>query len=86
MQLGASLKKVGLEKILFKQFEVFGSARAHLERFGADRILKSKIDKSLLDWMSKRFVSICYLALVDFTKIKLKPTQFLQSCTVVAGG
>lgn len=73
-------ESTGLEKILFKQFEVFGSAA---RSFGKDLeqtgILKSKIDKSLLDWMSKRFVSICYLALVDFTKIKLKPTQFLQA-------
>jgi len=33
----------------------------------------------LFKWFSKRFVSVCYLALVDFNKIELKPTQFLEA-------
>jgi 8-oxo-dGTP diphosphatase len=73
-------ESTGLEKILFKQFEVFGSAsRSFGKEFQKSGILVAESDKSLIDWMSKRFVSICYLALLDYTKIKLKPTQFLEA-------
>lgn len=70
----------GLEKILFKQFAVFGEAtRSFGKEFAKNDQLKSAVGKKLLDWVSKRFVSICYLALVDFDKIELKPTQFLET-------
>lgn len=73
-------ESTGLEKILFKQFEVFGSAsRSFGQEFKKSGILAEQLDAPLIDWMSKRFVSICYLALVDFTKIKLKPTQFHEA-------
>jgi len=69
----------GLEKILFKQFAVFGKASRSFE--GKYPVGKTQIhsDKELLKWVSKRFVSICYLALVDFNKIELNATQFLEA-------
>lgn len=73
-------ESTGLEKILFKQFEVFGNARRSFgNEFPLLQKKQSASDKALLAWMSKRFVSICYLALVDFNKIELKPTQFLDA-------
>lgn len=73
-------ESTGLEKILFRQFGVFGNAsRSFGKEFLEKNILKEEAGKSLIDWMSKRFVSICYLALVDFDKIVLKPTQFLDT-------
>jgi 8-oxo-dGTP diphosphatase len=72
-------ESTGLEKILFKQFAVFGDA----SRSFGDVFTKAKSsigkDKALLEWMSKRFISICYLALVDFNKITLTRSQFLET-------
>ena len=71
-------ESTGLGKILFKQFDVFGKAsRSFGKELVNSKILKAS-DKALMDWISKRFVSVCYLALVDFNKIELKPTQFLE--------
>lgn len=73
-------ESTGLEKILFKQFAVFGSAtRSFGKELANDNVFKTASEKAMLDWFSKRFVSICYLALVDYSKIKLKPTQFMDA-------
>ncbi len=70
-------ESTGLEKILLRQFAVFGeSSRAFpdeidlfLESFGSGA-------ETARAWFSKRFISICYMALVDYEKIELNPTQF----------
>ncbi len=73
-------ESTGLEKMLFKQFAVFGDAsRSFGKEFEALNKTLTPSDKQLFKWFSKRFVSVCYLALVDFTKIDLKPTQFLEA-------
>lgn len=72
-------ESTGLEKILFKQFAVFGEAnRSFKDEF---RLFweNSEGNRDLFNWFSNRFISICYMALVDFTKIDLKPTQFLEN-------
>jgi 8-oxo-dGTP diphosphatase len=72
-------ESTGLEKMLFKQFAVFGKAsRSFRKEFAALNNGLSDSEKDVWDWVSKRFVTICYLALVDFNKIELKPTQFLE--------
>ena len=71
-------ESTGLEKILFSQFAVFGDASRSFGGDAAYKKLKTTENKKLFDWISKRFISICYLALVDFNKIELKPTQFLE--------
>lgn len=73
-------ESTGLEKILFKQFAVFGDASRSFEKeFRTLRKSMHAGDAEVLKWFSKRFISICYLALVDFNKIELKPTQFLEA-------
>jgi 8-oxo-dGTP diphosphatase len=72
-------ESTGLENILFRQFDVFGDAS---RSFGKEFASHPKLmagDQTLFDWVAKRHVTICYLALVDFNKIELKPTQFLES-------
>jgi 8-oxo-dGTP diphosphatase len=69
-------ESTGLENILFKQFAVFGDAS---RSFGKEVDVKGHWDKQIIDWVSQRFISVCYLALVDFNKIELKPTQFLEA-------
>lgn len=75
-------ESTGLEKILLKQFAVFGNAT---RSFGHELKLHHKsvneLDAAVVQWFSKRFISICYMALVDFNKIELRPTQFLEAAT-----
>lgn len=73
-------ENTGLQKILFKQFAVFGDAsRSFGAEFSAMAELFTDEDKRVLKWFSNRFLTICYLALVDFDKIELKPTQFMET-------
>ena len=71
-------ESTGLQKILFKQFAVFGDAsRSFGAEFGA--LAEQLEDKQALKWFSNRFLSICYLALVDYNKIELRPSQFMET-------
>jgi len=73
-------ENTGLQKILFKQFAVFGNAsRSFGAEFSAMAEQFSEEDKRALKWFSNRFLTICYLALVDYDKIELKPTQFMET-------
>jgi 8-oxo-dGTP diphosphatase len=73
-------ESTGLSRILFKQFAVFGDAsRTFTKEFASFSKMLKTTDRKEWEWMAKRFVSICYLALVDFEKIELKPTQFLEA-------
>lgn len=73
-------ESTGLEKILFKQFAVFGDV-SRFDKSEASMLsnIVSKNDTVVLNWFSRRFISICYMALVDFNKIELGPTQFLEA-------
>lgn len=71
-------ESTGLQKILFKQFAVFGDAsRSFGSELSATDLFGSD-DKQALNWFSKRFLTICYLALVDYDKIEVGPTQFME--------
>lgn len=69
-------ESTGLENILFKQFAVFGDASRSFARELQKNVKVPGLDKRTLAWFAKRFVSICYLALVDYSRIELGPTQF----------
>jgi hypothetical protein len=78
---GIVKESTGLDNIMLKQFAVFGDAS---RSFGKEFLnlagkTKSVQGKHGLEWFSKRFISICYMALVDYNKIKLRPTEFLES-------
>jgi 8-oxo-dGTP diphosphatase len=73
-------ESTGLEKISYKPFDVFGQAsRSFAKEFSRFKVPSNRQDKHTLEWISQRFVSICYLALVDFSSIQLNPTQFLEA-------
>jgi len=72
-------ESTGLENILLKQFAVFGDSDRAFTHDHIRRLPDVVFGKKLLKWLQQRFISICYLALVDYNKIDLKPTQFLES-------
>lgn len=73
-------ESTGLENILFRQFDVFGKAsRSFGKELAINSGLQSGSDQMMMDWVSKRFISLCYIAWVDFRTIDLKPTEFFES-------
>jgi len=73
-------ESTGLERILFKQFAVFGSAdRTFGEEFKSLFTNLSAEEKEEMKWIARRFVTICYMALVNSGKSSLQPTQHLES-------
>ena len=73
-------QSTGLKKILLKQFAVFGNANRSFEKeFKSLGEWAQDVDSPLIKWFSQRFMSICYLGLVDCSKIELMPTQFLEA-------
>ena len=73
-------ESTGLENMLFRQFDVFGKAsRSFAGELTIKADLQSDADQMLLDWISKRFISLCYIAFVDYRTIDLKPTEFFES-------
>jgi ADP-ribose pyrophosphatase YjhB (NUDIX family) len=73
-------ESTGLDNILFRQFAVFGKAsRSFANELALKAGLQSGSDQSVLDWFSKRFISLCYIALVDYRTIELNPTEYFES-------
>lgn len=72
-------ESTGLENIPLKQFAVFGDADRAFTHHHIERLGDVAFDKELLKWLQQRFISICYLALVDYSKIDLKPIQFYEA-------
>ncbi|MFN8346930.1 MAG: NUDIX domain-containing protein [Spirosomataceae bacterium] len=79
-------ERTGLKDIYLEQFRVFGEpTRINLEVFEGltalrgELIAKGMFDESGLTWLTKRFVSIGYYALVDINKVTLQKTVFDES-------
>lgn len=73
-------ESTGLEKIMFQQFAVFGDAtRTFAKEFKSLVSDMTPAERADMAWISQRFVTICYMALVDFRKISLHPTQYLET-------
>jgi 8-oxo-dGTP diphosphatase len=80
------LERTGLKDIYLEQFRVFGQPdRINRELFIEISTLKEEIMKEFafnenaLDWLTKRFVSIGYYALVDINKVNPQKSAFDES-------
>ncbi|WP_374948265.1 NUDIX domain-containing protein [Mucilaginibacter sp.] len=73
-------QRTGLTNIFLEQFHVFGDvARFDPEPFKA--IMKANgANPEPQHWLLKRFISIGYYALVDFTKVTPTPDKLFDSC------
>jgi ADP-ribose pyrophosphatase YjhB (NUDIX family) len=73
-------ERTGLKNIFLDQFHVFGdTARFDPEPF--KMIMKANGAKPGQDhWLLKRFISVGYFALVDFTQVTPTPDKLFDSC------
>lgn len=70
----------GLENMLLRQFDVFGKASRSFAGELAEIVdLKTVSDQLLFKWISERFISLCYIVLVDYGAISLRPIEFYDS-------
>jgi 8-oxo-dGTP diphosphatase len=79
-------ERTGLKDIYLEQFRVFGQPeRSNLEVFDglktihAELIEKQIFDDTTINWLTKRFVSIGYYALVDINTVTPQKTEFDSS-------
>lgn len=79
-------ERTSINDIYLEQFRVFGEMdRTNLDiihrinEVGIENFPNAEIDESDLIWLSKRFVSIGYYALVDISKVSPKTTGFDDS-------
>jgi ADP-ribose pyrophosphatase YjhB (NUDIX family) len=79
-------ERTGLKDIYLEQFRVFGEpTRINHEVFEGLSALREEwinqgiLDESNIEWLTKRFVSIGYYALVDINKVSLQKTLFDES-------
>ncbi len=72
--------RTGLADIYLEQFRVFGKATRTTKESMKMFLEVNMADISNYEWMMKRFVSIGYYALVDFSKVTPSPDVFTESC------
>lgn len=79
-------ERTGIRDIYLEQFRVFGEPKRvnnivfdELNRVKEEMIAKGIFDMESLNWLSKRFVSIGYYALVDINKVTPQKTDLDSS-------
>lgn len=73
-------ERTGLDDIFLKQFKVFSEP----SRSNYNSAIKEALDTEsgpIFEFFSKRFISIGYYALVDFSKVNPTPDSFSDNCT-----
>lgn len=72
-------ERTGLNNIFLKQFEVFSDPKR--SKFNpAIQDLKKSGKTPDMEWFNRRFISVGFYALVDFTKAEPKPDFFSDKC------
>jgi 8-oxo-dGTP diphosphatase len=69
-------ERTGIEDVYLDQFRVFGEAERNNARImqqigelNEDKLLEKRLNRKELEWITRRFVSIGYYALVDINKV-----------------
>jgi 8-oxo-dGTP diphosphatase len=73
-------ERTGLSDVYLEQFYVFGNHSRHDPSPMRTILKKNKIKISTDHWLLKRFVSVGYYALIDFTKAVPRPDFMSDRC------
>lgn len=74
-------ERTGLSKIFLQQFNVFGDPKRSDPNFHRRVLKKDGIELSDDHWLFRRFVTIGYYALVEYSYVNPKPDTFSEFCT-----
>ncbi len=74
-------ERTGLQDIFLTQFHLFGDHDRISDDHAAELVRYGVIDSSLFEWLSQRFVSVGYYALVEYSKVARPQPDFISdSC------
>ena len=71
--------RTGLTNLFLRQFYLFGDA-ARINQAAPHPALPAQVEAPLAHWLSKRFVSVGYYALVDFVAVQPQTDQLSEDC------
>ena len=74
-------ERTGLSKIFLQQFNVFGKPRRSDSNFHREILRKDGIELADDHWLFRRFVTIGYYALVEYSHVNPEPDNFSDYCT-----
>lgn len=74
-------ERTGLSKIFLHQFNVFGRPKRSDSNFHRQVLRKEGIELKDDHWLLRRFVTIGYYALVEYSVVNPKPDNFSEICT-----
>jgi 8-oxo-dGTP diphosphatase len=73
-------ERTQLSNIFLKQFSFFGKASRNSIDFSMSLLKKNLIDQEAYEWMSQRFSTVGYFALVEYSKVNAEPDDFADQC------
>lgn len=74
-------ERTGLSKIFLQQFNVFGKPRRSDSNFHREILRKDGVELADDHWLFRRFVTIGYYALVEYSHVNPEPDNFSDYCT-----
>jgi len=74
-------ERTGLSEIFLQQFNVFGKPKRSDSNFHRNILKKDGIELNDDHWLFRRFVTIGYYALVEYSHVDPKPDNFSELCS-----
>jgi 8-oxo-dGTP diphosphatase len=74
-------ERTGLSEIFLQQFNVFGKPKRSDSNFHRNILRKDGIELQNDHWLFRRFVTIGYYALVEYSYVNPRPDSFSDYCT-----
>jgi ADP-ribose pyrophosphatase YjhB (NUDIX family) len=74
-------ERTGLSQIFLHQFNVFGQPARADSNFHRQHLKKNGIELKRDHWLLRRFVTIGYYALVEYSHVNPTPDNFSEFCT-----
>jgi ADP-ribose pyrophosphatase YjhB (NUDIX family) len=72
--------RTGLKNLFLQQFHVFGEAGRTNKKLSRKFFEAAGVENMDKHWLTERFISIGYYALVDYKKVSPQPDEFSEEC------
>ncbi len=73
-------ERTGLENVFLEQFHTFSAVNRVNTNFPREPLKKLGFPDDTIEWLSRRFVTVGFYALVDFAKVVPEPDIFSVEC------